>query len=93
MILIQRGGRQRPGGANAIRGVVADTVVSSLAIALGLLSGCQTPAEKQATHNAEINLQATVEINRICALPEDQREAELKKIKDQSGMVLYCGSK
>lgn len=31
-------------------------------------------------------------IDRTFSLPEDQREAELKKIKEQSGMVLYCGN-
>lgn len=42
--------------------------------------------------SAEINRRAAAE-NRACSLPEDQREEELKKVKDQSGMVLYCGSK
>jgi hypothetical protein len=58
-----------------------------------LLLACTTPAERQAAENARVEKQAAAEINRICALPEAEREAELKKIKDQSGMVLYCGSK
>jgi hypothetical protein len=79
------------GGRRRLAGLAA-TAVTALAV-LGALTACETPAERQAAHNAEINRKAAAEINRICALPEDQREAELKKIKDQSGMVLYCGSK
>ena len=72
-------------------------VVAGVAGALLLLActlvGCTTAAERRATENARVEKQAAAEINRICALPEAEREAELKKIKDQSGMVLYCGSK
>lgn len=57
------------------------------------LVACETPADKQSARNAEINRQAAVEINRICSLPKDEREAELQKIKQESGVVLYCGSK
>ncbi len=64
-----------------------------LVIAVVLVAGCETPAERLARENARIEKQAAKEINRICSLPEDQREAELKKIKEQSGMVLYCGNK
>jgi len=84
MKLIRKGGRERPSGL---------AVIATLAIALSLLAGCETPAERKAAENARIEKAAAKEINRICALPEEQREAELKKIKDQSGMVLYCGSK
>jgi hypothetical protein len=82
MIPMRREGR--PAGLRAIPAV---------AIALSLLAACQTPAERQAAENARIEKAAAKEINRICALPEDQREAELKKIKEKSGMVLYCGAK
>ena len=68
------------------------TTVAGVAIVLALL-GCTTPAQRQAAENARVEKQAAQEINRICALPEAEREAELKKIKDQSGMVLYCGNK
>lgn len=68
------------------------SVVAGVASAL-LLLACTTPAERRAAENARVEKQAAAEINRICALPEAEREAELKKIKDQSGMVLYCGSK
>ena len=75
-------------------GVPGITVAAAIgALVMCSLSGCETPAQRQAERNAEINRKAAAEISRICALPEDQRETELKKIKDQSGMVLYCGSK
>jgi hypothetical protein len=66
--------------------------VAAVAMTL-LLLACTTPAERQAAKNARVERQAAKEINRICALPEAEREAELKKIKNQSGMVLYCGSR
>ena len=59
-------------------------------LGLAALCSCETPAQKQAAHNAEVNRQASKEIKRICALHGDERAAELKKIKDQSGLELYC---
>jgi hypothetical protein len=67
--------------------------LAGLAIALAFVAACETEAERKAGENARIQKQAAKEINRICSLPDDRREAELKKIKEQSGMVLYCGSK
>lgn len=67
--------------------------LAGLALAFAVLLACQTEAERKAAENARIEKQAAKEIKRICALPDEQREAELKKIKDGSGMVLYCGSK
>jgi len=55
------------------------------------LASCQTEAERKTAENARIEKQAATQIKRICALPKDQREGELKKIQDQSGVVLYCG--
>lgn len=63
----------------------------ALAVALGLLAACQTDADRKAAENARIQEQASKEIHRICALPGEQREAELKRLKEQSGMVLDCG--
>jgi len=79
------GGR---GGVAALAGIAAGLLLLACT-----LMGCTTAAERRATENARVEKQAAAEINRICALPETEREAELKKIKDQSGMVLYCGSK
>jgi hypothetical protein len=65
-----------------------------LAVALAAAAlGCTTPAERQAAENSRVEKQAAKEINRICALPDAQREAELRKIKEQSGTTLYCGNK
>jgi hypothetical protein len=66
---------------------------AGLAVTLTAALGCTSPAERQAAENARVEKQAAKEINRICALPDAQRDAELKRIKEQSGMVLYCGSK
>lgn len=59
--------------------------------ALVLLSGCTTEAQRRAAENAAIRKQAAQEINRICALPQPEREAELERIKTESGMVVHCG--
>jgi hypothetical protein len=66
------------------------TIAGAVAL-LSALSACDAPAERQARENARIIRQGDQEIKRICALPEDQREAERKKIKAESGMELYCG--
>jgi hypothetical protein len=54
------------------------------------LSGCSTPQGRRAAENAEVNRHAAQEIERICALHGAAREAELKKLKQQSGFELYC---
>jgi hypothetical protein len=55
-----------------------------------VLAACETQAERRAKENAAFQKQAGDEITRICALPADQREAELKKLQAQSGVVIYC---
>jgi hypothetical protein len=77
----------------ARRAVVTSSLAMVFATGLLMLAACQTQAEQQAAKNAEINRRAAAEISRICALPDAEREAELQKIKEQSGVVLYCGSK
>jgi hypothetical protein len=72
-------------------GSLAPLTVSALALAA--LSACETPAQQQAEESASIEKQAAKEMARICALPNEQREAELKKIREKSGLVLYCGGK
>jgi hypothetical protein len=66
----------------------------ALVVGIGLvvLSGCNTapPGGVKAGPTA-VETKAAAEIQRICALPTGEREAELKKIKDESGMVIYCG--
>jgi len=53
--------------------------------------GCTTPAQRKAAEKSAIEKEAAQEITRVCSLPKAEREAELKKIKEESGMVLYCG--
>ena len=72
------------------RRVRARALGCALGAVLIAVSGCETAPQKQAAHNAEVNHQASKEIERICALHGEERAAELKKIKDQSGLELYC---
>ncbi len=55
------------------------------------LAGCTTEAQRKAAENVAIQKQAAQEAKRICALPAEQREAELKKLKDESGVIIHCG--
>ena len=57
------------------------------------LSACETQAQRKAQQSQTLTKQAGQEIDRICSLPEAERAAELQRIKDQSGMVLYCGNR
>jgi hypothetical protein len=54
------------------------------------LSGCATPQGRRAAETEAINRQAAQEIERMCALHGAARDAELKKLKQQSGFELYC---
>jgi uncharacterized lipoprotein YajG len=60
---------------------------------LMLLAACATEQQRRAQKNEAIKAQAAQEIRRICALPESEREAEVERIKKESGMVIYCGNK
>jgi len=62
----------------------------ALLLVVTVFSACQTAAQKLAAHNAKVNRQASKEIERICALHGEEQAAELKKIKDESGLELYC---
>lgn len=56
-----------------------------------LVGGCETEAQRRAAENVAIKKEAAREIDRICSLPESERAAELKKLKDESGYELFCG--
>ena len=73
---------------------IRDSLLTALlpAALLFMLGACESTAERQAAQRARTEKQAAAEIDRICALPAEQRVAELKKIQEQSGVVLYCGS-
>lgn len=66
--------------------------ITAVALALMLVSACETAGQRQAQENARIEKEAVKEIGRICALPQDRRDAELKKITQQSGVEVYCGN-
>lgn len=62
----------------------------ALAAMLLVVVGCESTAERQAAQRARTEKQAAAEIDRICALPAEQREAELKRIQRESEVVVYC---
>jgi len=55
-----------------------------------ILVGCAPTAQN--TRNAAPS-DIAAEVARICALPAAEREKALEKLKQDSGMVLFCGSK
>lgn len=64
--------------------------LASAPIAVLFLVACTTAQQRRAAENAEVRKQAAEEIERICALRGAEREAELERLKKESGMVLYC---
>ena len=56
------------------------------------VGGCVAPP-KPANPPAQDSKALAKEIDRVCSLPEAERAAELEKIKNEFGMVLYCGGK
>lgn len=74
---------------------VASTTVSASGSSAALLClvaivACTTASDRKAAEYERINQQAAAEVARICALHDADREAELKRLKEQSGMELYC---
>jgi len=57
------------------------------------LTACATRAERTATEQAALRQQAAQEIDRICALPEAERQADIRKIKEESGLELQCAER
>jgi hypothetical protein len=62
-----------------------------IVLAAAALGACTTPAQRRAAENAAIKKEAATEIKRICSLPEDERQAQLKRLKDEQGVVISCG--
>jgi hypothetical protein len=56
---------------------------------LYMLTACTTPAQRRGAKNAATQKEAAQEITRICSLPEADREAAIKKVKEESGMVIF----
>lgn len=59
--------------------------------AMAVLGGCITEAQRREAQSEAIQKETAHEVRRICALPQAEREAELRKIETESGIVLHCG--
>jgi hypothetical protein len=66
--------------------------VAALLTVAALGAGCATQ-NKSAPASTGANPDIASEVSRICALPPAEREQALEKLKKESGMVLFCGSK
>jgi hypothetical protein len=60
-------------------------------LVLAMLSGCASDTQRRAAKNTVIEKQTALEIDRICSLPQPEREAELVRIQAESGIVVQCG--
>jgi hypothetical protein len=58
--------------------------------ALCTVSACATHTAREPVEKAIVKRQAAQEVERICALPEPEREAERKKVEQESGFIIYC---
>ena len=56
-----------------------------------VLSGCGTATQRKSAEARKTTQKAVQKIDRICALPQAEREAQLKKLETESGVVLFCG--
>jgi outer membrane biogenesis lipoprotein LolB len=74
-----------------IKGFRLSALKSLVAVVLLGLTACTVPAQRRAQENATLQKDVSAEISRICALPPTQREAEVQKVKDQYGVVVFCG--
>lgn len=65
-----------------------------LALIGGLLGlgGCVSAAQREAAQEAQAEKEVAREIDRICSLPKEERDAQLEKLKKETGLTLYCGS-
>ena len=66
-------------------------IASVSCAALVLLTACESAQQRREKENQAVRAKAAQEIRRICTLPDPERTAELKKVKDESGMVVTCG--
>jgi len=55
-----------------------------------VLSGCGTAAPRKPADAGKTTQKAVQKIDRICALPQAQRDAQLKKLEQETGVVLFC---
>lgn len=58
---------------------------------LTVIAACVTDTERRRRQDASLKEDLAREMRRVCALPQDEREAEIEKISDTSGVLVYCG--
>ena len=64
----------------------------ALVLGFAVLCGCVTPAQREAAKDEALKKQVAAQIQQICSLPPAEREAAIRKVAQEDGMVLYCGS-
>lgn len=57
-----------------------------------VLSGCSTATPRKAADASKTTQKAVQKIHRICALPPAERDAQLKKLEAETGVVLVCSN-
>jgi len=57
---------------------------------LALLTACETTANHKAKEEPPVSKQAASEVSRICALHGQEREEAVKKLRESTGMELFC---
>jgi hypothetical protein len=57
--------------------------------AAAVVASCTTPQPNPA-ESAEAREALSQRVNAICALPPSEREAELVKLKEETGLALVC---
>jgi len=55
-----------------------------------VLSGCSTAPPARGSDPGKTTQKALQKIDRICALPPAERDAQLNELKAQTGVVLVC---
>lgn len=55
-----------------------------------VLSGCGAATPRKAADAGKTTQKAVQKIDRICALPPAERDAQLKKLEAETGVVLVC---
>lgn len=60
---------------------------------IALCAACAPAPQRTGGKGAQPPQDIAAEVSRICALPVAEREKALEKLKQDSGMVLFCGSR
>jgi len=55
-----------------------------------VLSGCGTATPRKVDDTRETMQKAAQKIDRTCALPQAERDAQIKKLEAETGVVLVC---